>query len=70
MIRIRMLKLCGDSIWKPLEITFKNCQKEGIFPNEWKKANVVPSTKKMINKSYPIIDLFPSFQFVARYLNV
>ena len=35
-----------------------------------KKANVVPSTKKMISKSYPIIDLFPSFQFVARYLNV
>ena len=70
MIRIHMLKLCGDSIWKPLEIIFKNCLKEGIFPNEWKKANVVPIHKKMINKSYPIIDLFPSFQFVARYLNV
>ena len=24
MISIRMLKLCGDSIWKPLEIIFKN----------------------------------------------
>ena len=23
MISIRMLKLCGDSIWKPLEIIFK-----------------------------------------------
>ena len=71
MISIRMLKLCGDSIWKPLEIIFKNCLKVGIFPNEWKKANVVPShKKKMINKAYPIIDLFPSFQFVSRYLNV
>ena len=59
MISIRMLKLCGDSIWKPLEIIFKNCLKEGIFPNEWKKNNVVPIHKKMINKSYPIIDLFP-----------
>ena len=46
MISIRMLKLCGDSIWKPLEIIFKNCLKEGIFPNEWKKANVVPIHKK------------------------
>ena len=30
MISIRMLKLCGDSIWKPLEIIFKNCLEEGI----------------------------------------
>ena len=59
MISIRMLKICGNSIWKPLEIIFKNCLKEGTFPNEWKKNNVVAIHKKMINKSYPIIDLFP-----------
>ena len=71
MISIRTLKLCGDSIWKPLEIIFKNCLKEGIFPNEYKMVNVVPIPPKndpIID--YPIIDLFPSFQFVARYLNV
>ena len=50
MISIRMLKLCGDSIWKLLEIIFKNFLKEGIYPHEWKKPNVV-KTKKMINKS-------------------
>ena len=70
MISIRMLKLGEDSVWKPLQIIFKNCLKEGLFPYGWKKANVVRIHKKMINKSYPIIDLFPSFQFVARYLNV
>ena len=71
MISIRMLKLCGDSIWKPLQIIFKNCLKEDMLHNEWKKANVVSiHTKKMINKSYPIIDLLPSFQFLVRYLNV
>ena len=37
MISIRMLKLCEDSIWKPLEIIRKNCLKENIFPDEWKK---------------------------------
>ena len=37
MISIRMLKLCGDSTWKPLEIIFKNFLKKGIFPDEWKK---------------------------------
>ena len=40
-----------------------------MFPDEWKKANVVPIHKKMMNKSYLIIDLSPSFQFVVRYLN-
>ena len=33
MISIRMLKLCGDSIWKPLEIIFKNFLKEGMIPD-------------------------------------
>ena len=46
MISMRMLKLCEDSIWKQLEIIFKNCVKEGIFPYEWKKTNVVPIHKK------------------------
>ena len=41
-IRIRMLKICESSIYKPLEIIFKSCLESGIFPREWKKANVVP----------------------------
>ena len=42
MISISMLKICGESISKPLKIIFKSCTKKGQFPNEWKKANVVP----------------------------
>ena len=34
MISMLMLKLCEDSIWKPLKIIFKNCLKECIFPDE------------------------------------
>ena len=41
-ISIRMLKICEPSICKPLEIIFKSCLESGIFPLEWKKANVVP----------------------------
>ena len=33
-ISIRMLKVCGDSIWKPLDIILKNSTKEGIVPDE------------------------------------
>ena len=49
MISIRMLKICGDSIWKPLELIFKSCIESGKFPIEWKKANAVPVYKKIIN---------------------
>ena len=46
MISIRMLKIWGDSILKPLELIFKSCLENGKFPIEWKKANVVPVHKK------------------------
>ena len=43
---IRLLKICGDSICKPLSIIFRSCLRTGIFPLEWKKANIVPIHKK------------------------
>ena len=46
MMSKRMLKICGKSIIKPLLIIFKKCPEKGCFPNEWKKANVVPVHKK------------------------
>ena len=42
MISIRMLKLGGPSLFKPLSIIFKACPSQLKFPMEWKKANVVP----------------------------
>ena len=42
---------------------------ELYLKSQWTKIKT-KMKKKMINKSYSIIDLFPSFQFVARYLNV
>ena len=45
-ISTRMLKICDESICKPLYIIFKNCIESGKFPLEWKKANVVPIYKK------------------------
>ena len=55
MISIRMLKICGESISKPLEIIFKSCIEKGQFPNKWKKANVVPVHKngdKQVSRNY------------------
>ena len=45
-INIRMLKICVSSIYKPLEMIFKQCIETGVFPSEWKKGNVVPIHKK------------------------
>ena len=61
-ISIRMLKLCSNSICKPLEIIFNRCLETGTFPNEWKKGNVVPVFKKgdkQILKNYRPISLLP-----------
>ena len=52
MINIRILKICGKSIIKPLVIIYKKCLEKGCFPNAWKKANVVHVHKKKWQTSY------------------
>ena len=46
MVSIRMLKICGDSIYKPLGLIFRACLEHRVFPQNWKRANVVPVHKK------------------------
>ena len=41
-----MIKSCGDSVYKPVEIIFTSCLNHGMFPAECKNANVVPMYKK------------------------
>ena len=45
-INLRMIKICGKSICKPLQLIFSQCIDTSSFPLEWKKANVVPVHKK------------------------
>ena len=53
-ISIRMLKICGDTIRKPLELIFKKALTTGLFPSEWKKGNIFLATKKVTNKTLKI----------------
>ena len=46
MMSIRMLKICGDSNYKPLGLIFRACLEHRVFPQNWKKANVLPIHKK------------------------
>ena len=45
-ISIRMIKLCGKSIVKPLSMIFNNCIDTGTFPDIWKRSNIIPVHKK------------------------
>ena len=51
MISIHMLKMSSNAIIEPLSKIFKNCLKCGIFPDDWKKGNIVPIFKKATNKT-------------------
>ena len=63
-----MLKLCADSICKPLEKIFKTCLWNGRFQLECKKANVIPIHKKMTNKLSETIVQFHFYLTVGNYL--
>ena len=41
-----MLKICGSSVCRPLQIIYKSCLDGGKFPQEEKITNVVPVHKK------------------------
>ena len=41
-ISVRMIMLCGQLLVKPLSIIFKNCVNNEIFPDIWKKSNIIP----------------------------
>ena len=57
-----MLKPCGKSICKPFDLIFQSCMKQGKFPTEWNKENVVPVHKngdKQILINYGPVSLLP-----------
>ena len=38
--------LCNSAITKPLSIIYKNCLQHGVFPDDWKKGNIIPIHKE------------------------
>ena len=41
-ISICMIQICDKAICKPLHLILSFCVGSGIFPTEWKMANVLP----------------------------
>ena len=57
-----MMKICGNSLCKPLEMFFKSCITKREFSSEWKKANVVPVQQKsdeQLLKNYRPVSVLP-----------
>ena len=52
-----MVKLSKLTITKPLSIIYKNCLQQGVFPDEWKKGNIIPvhkeSSKQLVDNYWP-----------------
>ena len=62
-ISIRMIKICNNSLGKPLEMIFKSCITKGKLPSGWEKANVACTHKndEQSLKNYRPISLMPIF---------
>ena len=63
-IPVRVIKMCDNSLTIPVKLIFMNCLRRGIFPEIWKRANVVPVHKKLekhLKENYLPISLLPIF---------
>ena len=63
-ISVRKIKLCDTVLLFPLKLTSENCLRQGVFPEQWKKANVVPVHKedeKNLKENYRPISLLTIF---------
>ena len=66
-----MIKLCGKTTAIPLKVIFRSMLEGGVFPDDWKKSNVVPIHKKdskNLIKNYRPINLLPVFSKVLERL--
>ena len=57
-----MLKICGDTINKPLELIFKQTLITDTYSSDWKKGNIVPfhnKGNKQNIKNYHPVSLLP-----------
>ena len=64
-ISIQMIKICDESLVKPLMKIYQTSLDSCIFPSKWKKANVVPVYKnkgdKCVVKNYRPVSLLSIF---------
>ena len=61
-VSISMLKICDEAVVLPLKLIYTNCLEKGVYPNLWKKANILPIHKKesrQLTKDYRPFSFLP-----------
>ena len=66
-LSIKMIKMCDKTLVYPLKFIFKASFHQGVFPDCWKKANVVSTNKEKENVFLKTMDQFAFFQCLAKY---
>ena len=56
-----MIKICNHTITVPLVIIFKKAIATGVFPDIWKKGNIVPIHKKESKNEIKKLSSYQSF---------
>ena len=75
-----MIKICDESLVQPLSLIFRGCIDTGVYPDTWKKSNIVQVQKgdKEIVNNYKSVSLLPIcskilekkiFDSIMRFLN-
>ena len=62
-VSVRMIKMYDESLVQPLSLIFRGCTDSGIYPDTWKKSNIVPVHKKgdkQIANNYRPVSLLPT----------
>ena len=62
-----MIKICDNSLVRPLSLLFEKSFDNSYFPKLWKKSNIIPAHKKKKNEkrnveNYRPISLLPILQ--------
>ena len=68
---MQIIKICDDALLLPLRLIFESCLTQGVFPDVWKQANVVPIHKKSsksLKNNYRPISRLPIFGKVLEKL--
>ena len=61
-ISIKIIKISGESLTLALKMLFRTALNDGVFPNDWKKGNIVPvQDLKTMLINYRPIRLVPMF---------
>ena len=80
-ISVRMMEMCDESLIQTLSLIFRGCIDTGVYPDTWKKSNIVPVHKKgdkQIVNNYRPVSLLPIcskilekiiFDSIMRFLN-